>query len=83
MTPTVSFDSNLTEKDCELLLEAIDAYERQPSGDGMIGAMIGMMLTKDEGESKRKMDAAVDKIKFEEGNRKLASLYLSESKQIF
>lgn len=43
----------LNNDDIQMLMEALDALEKQAGKDGFMGAMLGLMLSKDKEEANR------------------------------
>lgn len=78
----------LTEKDCELLLEAIDAWEKAPMADGAVGGIMQMMLSKigppvpGEDAGSRHMERALDKGRRDSDGRKRVAIVLRAKVEI-
>lgn len=59
----------LTSDDIDLLLEAIDAWEREPNGTALISSLMGFSIAKDESDAKKHMIDKMETAKIAIGKR--------------
>ena len=52
--------TDFTKQDLDLMFEAVEAWEREDKGPGIMGAMMGAMFGKDDPKARAKFDAEME-----------------------
>jgi hypothetical protein len=55
-TSEEDMNTEFTKQDLDLMFEAVEAWEREDRGPGIMGAMMGVMIGEKDSESRRKFD---------------------------